>query len=272
MQGAQLLDQEEQAERSGPARAEEVLPALPDAPAAPRDPLSSPISPSVPLVLVAHGSRHPGVSAALDQLAAAVAAESGPERIDISTAFLDLTEPDLGTVAAALAAAGHERAIVLPLLFTQAFHARVDLPETVRKAAQDTGLDLVTADILGTGGDIEAILVDALTDADVPSDAVVLLYAVGSSDPDANAAVMALASRLGSHRGSWDFAAFATCDPRADEQLGRVERLTVLPLFVSPGLLLNQLETAAADHDVRILPPLGNRLAPVIHARYRAAL
>lgn len=212
------------------------------------------------------------MSAALDQLAAAVAAESGPARIDVSTAFLDLTDPDLATAAAAVRAAGHERAVALPLLFTEAFHARIDLPETVRQARQDTGLDLITADVLGTGGDIEILLEATLTEAGIGPESVVMLYAVGSSDAEANAAVMSLASRLGSRRGSWDFAAFATCDPRGEEQLGRVERLTVLPLFVSPGLLLTRLETAAADHGVTVLPPLGNRLAPVIYARYRAAV
>lgn len=161
---------------------------------------------------------------------------------------------------------------MLPLLFTQAFHARVDLPETVRKTVRDTGLDLITAEILGTGGDLEAVLLDALTDAGIGSDAVIMLYAVGSSDLEANAAVMGLASRLGSRRGSWDFAAFATCEPRGTDQLGGMDRLTVLPLFVSPGLLLTQLETAAAEHGVTVLPPLGNRLAPLIYARYRAAL
>lgn len=157
-------------------------------------------------------------------------------------------------------------------MFTEAYHARIDLPDTVRQARQATGLDLITADILGTGADIEAILLDAVGDAGVAGDSVIMLYAVGSSDQEANAAVMALASRLGSRRGSWDFAAFATCDPRGADQLGQVERLTVLPLFVSPGLLLTQLETAAAEHGIPVLPPLGTRLAPVIHARYRAAL
>jgi sirohydrochlorin ferrochelatase len=212
------------------------------------------------------------VSAALDQLAAAVADESGPERLDVGTAFLDLTDPDLATAAASLRAAGHRRAVVLPLLFTEAFHARVDLPATVAKARQETGLELITADVLGTGGDIETLLDASLADAGIGPESVVMVYAVGSSDAEANAAVMSLASRLGSRRGSWDFAAFATCDPRGDEQLGLVERLTVLPLFVSPGLLLTRLETAAADHGVTVLPPLGTRLAPIIFARYRSAV
>ncbi len=212
------------------------------------------------------------MSAALDQLAAAVADQAAADRLEVSTAFLDLTDPDLGATAAALSAAGHQHAVVLPLLFTEAFHARVDLPATVLEAQRATGLDLITADVLGTGGDIETLLDAALAEAGIDSESVVMLYAVGSSDAEANAAVMSLASRLGSRRGSWDFAAFATCDPRADDQLGRVERLTVLPLFVSPGLLLTRLETAAADHDITVLPPLGTRLAPIVYARYRAAL
>ena len=46
-------------------------------------------------------------------------------------AFLDLTEPDLEKVASGLAAEGYERAVVVPLLFTAAFHATIDVPQTV---------------------------------------------------------------------------------------------------------------------------------------------
>ena len=47
-------------------------------------------------------------------------------------AFLDLADPDLSTVARTLVESGHRRAVVVPLLFTVAFHATVDVPEAVQ--------------------------------------------------------------------------------------------------------------------------------------------
>ena len=54
----------------------------------------------VPLIGLAHGSRHPGVSASIADLMAAVSASS---QLTTAWAFLDLTEPDLSTAAQALA-------------------------------------------------------------------------------------------------------------------------------------------------------------------------
>ena len=44
-----------------------------------------------------------------------MAAVSSQEDLDARAAFLDLAEPDLSGVAAELAAAGHRRAVVVPL-------------------------------------------------------------------------------------------------------------------------------------------------------------
>src|SRR5215212_5655735 len=85
----------------------------------------------LPVIGLAHGSRHPGVRSALDELMGAVGDRCGaPAR----AAFLDLTEPDLETVTSSLAADGYEQAVVVPLLFTAAFHATIDVPQTVRTA------------------------------------------------------------------------------------------------------------------------------------------
>ena len=65
-----------------------------------------------PLVGLAHGSRDPRAAAAIDELMAAVA-RSRPGLITTS-AFLDLSEPDLTTAVARLAS---DRAVVVPLLF-----------------------------------------------------------------------------------------------------------------------------------------------------------
>ena len=51
-----------------------------------------------------------------------------------------------------------QRAVVVPLLFTEAYHATVDVPETVRDVAESLPLELVVADILGTGDDVAQLL------------------------------------------------------------------------------------------------------------------
>lgn len=224
-----------------------------------------------PLVLLAHGSRHGEVSASIEALAAATAACAGVG--EVVGAFLDLTDPDLSTVAIRLAAAGHRRAVVVPLLFTPAFHARVDTPAAVRTAADASGIDLVTTDVLGTADDVLTVLVEAAADHAVTADQPVLLHAVGSSRPEANARVGDLAERLQRRRGGPVTAGFATAVPRTAELLPEaLPGTVVVPLFVSPGLLLDRITRTTAALGARVLPPLGTRLAPVVAERFQAAL
>ncbi|MGO1974836.1 MAG: sirohydrochlorin chelatase [Propionibacteriaceae bacterium] len=224
-----------------------------------------------PLVLLAHGSRHREVTASIAALAAATADCTGVG--EVLGAFLDLTVPDLTTVVAQLSAAGHQQAVVVPLLFTPAFHARVDTPAAVAAAADTTGVDLVTADVLGTGDDLLAVLDDVTADHAVAADQPLLLHAVGSSRPEANAGVADLADRWQHRRGGPVTASFATADPRTAELLpAAIPGTVVVPLFVSPGLLLDRIGAAAAARGTRVLPPLGTRLAPVVAERFRAAL
>ena len=148
---------------------------------------------SVPVIGLAHGSRHAQGTEAIERLMAALDAPDRPAR----HAFLDLAEPDLNAVVGELAAAGHRRIVVVPLLFTVAFHTTIDVPQAVvRAAAEHAGVELEVADILGTGDDVAALLLAAAADAGVAPEVSVLLYAVGSSNAAANLAVVELAARL----------------------------------------------------------------------------
>ena len=85
------------------------------------------------LIGLAHGSRHPRVAAGID---AVLAAASPLARAQTRAAYLDLTDPDLAAVASKdLALAGVPRAVVVPSL-TDAFHARIDVPEAVARATE----------------------------------------------------------------------------------------------------------------------------------------
>ena len=229
--------------------------------------MSTPPGPNPPLIGLAHGSRHPGVRAAIEDLLAAVAEQHA---VPVRGAFLDLTEPDLEQVAVELAAAGHRRAVVVPLLFTEAFHATVDVPEAVASAGRRTGLQLRLADILGTGDDVAAVVEDSAAAAGVSDDQALLLYAVGSSRAAANAAVADLARRLARRRTGAVEAGFGTADPRADRVLAALPSPAgVVPLFLAPGLLLDPLRATARDRDLPMAPPLGRRMAGVVWSRYR---
>ncbi|KAB1128951.1 cobalamin biosynthesis protein CbiX, partial [Micromonospora sp. AMSO12t] len=69
-----------------------------------------------PVVLVAHGSRDPRAAEATRALARAVsAARPGTP---VLASWLDHTEPGPAAVLRNLAAAGHPRAVLVPLLLT----------------------------------------------------------------------------------------------------------------------------------------------------------
>jgi sirohydrochlorin cobaltochelatase len=217
-------------------------------------------------------------------------------QIPAGYAYLDLAEPDLHTAAATLAAAGHRRAVVVPLLFTVAFHATIDVPQAVQAAAESSGVELTVADILGTGNDIAELLSTSLTDAGIATGSSVLLYAVGSSNPAANAAVVDLAARLhlrlsgveGGRPPSGNTAhhlpvgqggrppvraAFATCSPGPTEVLDELpDPVAVLPLFLADGLLLDPVRALAAERGWTMVEPLGERAAGIVLDRYQAAL
>jgi sirohydrochlorin cobaltochelatase len=208
---------------------------------------------------------------------ALLAAGSELAGVTSRAAYLDLTDPDLDAVAADLAAAGAGTAVVVPLLFTDAFHARIDVPAAVAAAAGSAGVELRLAPILGTGDDVLEVVARRLRTAGTGAADPILLYAVGSSRPEANAAVADLADLLAVRRRTTVRAGFGTTEPRAADVLADLRAAsevpgTVVPLFVAPGLLLDAVEPVVAEAGWRLAEPLGTLLAPLVSDRYRAAL
>jgi sirohydrochlorin ferrochelatase len=93
-----------------------------------------------PLLLVAHGSRDPRAANTTRALARVVAAAR--PGLDIRVSFLELAEPGPAAVLRTLG----EPAVVVPLLLTNAYHGRIDLP------AQVSGFDVALAPPLGQAG------------------------------------------------------------------------------------------------------------------------
>lgn len=79
------------------------------------------------LITLSHGSRHPGAAAGIERLTQATGLR--PAR----AAHLEFNEPNLTTAALELAQLGETEAIVVPLLFTQGYHQRVDVPRACRR-------------------------------------------------------------------------------------------------------------------------------------------
>ena len=227
--------------------------------------------PDTALIGLAHGSRDPRSAQAIDALMAAAGAllPGVPTR----AAFLDLNPPDLTTVTAGLDVA---RAVVLPLLFSEAFHARTDVPQAMADAARSTGAALTVAPILGLGEPVLAALAGRAADAGIGGADDVLLVAVGSSRPEANEAVVDLAATWSKRRVGEVHAAFATCEPRAVQVLAGLRTtgrtVSIVPLFLAPGLLLDQVAGDPAATGCRVADVLGTTLAGLIAQRYRDAL
>ena len=189
----------------------------------------------------------------------------------VAPAFLDLAEPDLTAVTNELRV---DRAVVVPLLFAEAFHARVDVPQAVAAAAAGSNAELLTAEILGLGPAVLAALRGQAASAGVGAKQDILLLAVGTSDPAANAAVAELAERWSAQRAGDVRAVFATIEPRVSAVLDEqwAELPAVVSLFLAPGLLLDQVGRLAAERGVLVTPPLGTALALLVLERYDAAL
>jgi sirohydrochlorin cobaltochelatase len=201
-----------------------------------------------------------------------MAAVAEQAQIPAVPAYLDLAQPDLSAAAQQLADAGHATAVVVPLLFTEAYHATIDVPETVRDVAGSLSLELVVADILGTGEDVAQLLRQSMDEAGIDDHSSVLLFAVGSSKPEANEAVFDLANRLGQGRRGPVRACFGTCAPGVADVLdGLGEPVAILPLFLADGLLLSPVRALASQHGWRIAAPLGERAAGLVRQRYDSA-
>lgn len=221
------------------------------------------------LITLSHGSRHPGAQPGVSGLTQAAARQLGVTGID---AHLEFDTPDLTAAAGQLAERGHTRAVVVPTLFTTAFHATHDVPEAIVEATADTGLELVPAAGLGQGRDVAAVLAArALIDA--PRTRRIILYPVGTSNEEAAGKTVALGRDVEKLTGIPVTTVPATgrgelVGASGIEAVAR-EDAHLLPLFVTRGLLLDRVRRMWPGS---ISAPLGADLAHIVAARYRSAL
>lgn len=87
------------------------------------------------LVLFAHGSRDPLWHRPIQAVAQAISARAPAVRV--TCAYLELSQPDLAQVTAALAAQGVRHITVVPMFLGVGKHAREDLPVLVAELRAD---------------------------------------------------------------------------------------------------------------------------------------
>jgi sirohydrochlorin ferrochelatase len=226
------------------------------------------------LVLTAHGSEDPR-SAANARAVARRVARMRPG-LDVRLAFCELNTPSLEHVLGGLSG----EAVVTPLLLANAYHARIDIPAQIAQSR----VDVVQADVLGEDPRLISLLRQRVTDlgASRHDERVgVLVAAIGSSDPVANARTRRVAPHLLAGT-SWAGAttAFVTRpEPSLAEAAGRLRRqgarrLVIAPWFLAPGRLPDRVRRFADDAGIALAAPLGaHRLvAETVLDRFDAAL
>ena len=232
------------------------------------------------LVALAHGSRDPRSSETIKALVAEVKGMRPDLRVE--TAFLELSKPSFATVVSKLVRAGHDEIVVVPLLLTEAYHAKVDVPSAVaEQMAKHENVQIRATRVLGLEPAFLEVLDlrmrEALKEARVRELDALVLAAAGSSDPLANQAVNRLARVWGTRHKLPVKAAFASAAPPAAGEAVRAFRnegrrhIAVASLFLAPGFLPDRAaELSLEAGAVAVSAPLGAHpeLARTILARY----
>jgi len=232
------------------------------------------------LVALAHGSRDPRSSQTITALTDEVRAMRPDLRIE--PAFLELCKPSFASVVDRLVRAGYDEIVVVPLLLSEAYHAKVDVPRALTEATErHPNLRIRATDVLG----LEPVFLEvldrrlrsALSDARVRELDALVLAAAGSSDQLANQAVSRLARLWGSKHRLPVVAAYASAAPPTTGEAVRQFRaegrrhIAVGSLFLAPGLLPDRAaELALEAGAVAVSGPLGAdpEVARTVLARY----
>lgn len=232
------------------------------------------------LIALAHGSRDPRSAQTITALVDEVRALRPDLRIE--AAFLELARPSFGKVVDKLVRAGFDEIVVVPLLLSDAYHAKIDVPGAIAEASErHEGVQICATNILGLEPVflevLDQRLREALKAARVRELDALVLAGAGSSDPLANQAVARLARVWGTRHKLPVTAAFAAAAPPAAGEAVRAFRnegrrhIAVASLFLAPGFLPDRVtELATEAGAVAVSAPLGAHpeLARTVLARY----
>ncbi|RWA15121.1 hypothetical protein MBRU_10905 [Mycolicibacterium brumae DSM 44177] len=226
------------------------------------------------LVLTAHGSADPR-SATVTRAIAGRIRRIRPD-LDVRVAFCEQSFPALPDVLGSL----RGPAVVTPLLLADAYHSRVDIPALIAAS----GVEARQAPVLGNDPALLAVFRQRLTEVGVSrhDDGLgVIVAAVGSSDPSANAATAEVARRVASGtRWAASTVGLATRPhpslAEAEEKLraAGAQRIVVAPWFLAPGVITDRVAEFARARGFAMAQPLGahNLVAATVLDRYELAL
>ncbi|MXY14418.1 MAG: cobalamin biosynthesis protein CbiX [Proteobacteria bacterium] len=111
------------------------------------------------LLLVAHGSRHPGSSDEIRALAAKIAQTPGHQFDWVDYAFLEITEPSISEGVLGCVRKGAKHITVLPYFLATGRHVNVDIPTELEKARQEyPQVRITSTPYLGAAKEIPDIL------------------------------------------------------------------------------------------------------------------
>ncbi|MFJ6379467.1 sirohydrochlorin chelatase [Kitasatospora sp. NPDC092039] len=196
------------------------------------------------LLAVAHGSRDQAAGTSIRLLLRTV--RSLRPELPVRCCFLDLARPSL---AEALSQVAGFRPILVPLLLSNGYHQRVDLPAALAAA----GLPLPhLAPVLGPHPLLAEALADRLTEAGAPPHAPVVLAGAGSSDPAALADTARMAGLLAARLGrpvTPSHLSAATPTPHqavADLRAAGHPRIALASYLLSPGFFARRAATTKA--------------------------
>ena len=234
------------------------------------------------LVLTAHGSRDPRSAANARAVARRVAAMR--PGLEVRLAFCELNTPSLVDVLDGLPDSGREapKAIVTPLLLANAYHARIDIPRQIAGCAATERV--WRAPVLGEDPRLVSLLRRRVVELGVSrldERLGVLVVAIGSSDPVANARTAQVAAKLmAGTRWAGATTAFVTRpEPSLAEGVDELHRLgarrvVIAPWFLAPGRLPDRVRGFANDAGIDMAQPLGahGSVAETVLDRFDRAL
>ncbi|MGE0214589.1 sirohydrochlorin chelatase [Mycolicibacterium sp.] len=225
------------------------------------------------LVLTAHGSADPRSAATARSILDCV--RRLRPGLDARIAFCEQSSPNLRDVLATLRG---RRSVVVPLLLADAYHARIDIPAMIAAS----GADARRADVLGEDDRLIHVLRQRLEHAGtsrLDPRIGVLVTAVGSSHPAANARTATVAQELTLTTHWQATTAFAT-GPRptlgeaaAELRARGATRLVVAPWFLAHGRITDRVAAFAAAEGIAMSAPLGThrQVAETVLDRFDAA-
>src|SRR5262245_14259433 len=208
------------------------------------------------LILTAHGSADPRSAASAHEVAHTI--RMMRRDVDVRVAFCEQNIPNLRDVLAVTEGS----AVVVPLLLADAYHARVDIPALIAQS----GVDARQADVLGEDDRLIAVLRQRLTHAGISQldpDVGVLVTAVGSSRPQANARTAMVADYLAQYTRWMSTTAFSTGpSPSLAEAADALRkrgatRLVIAPWFLAHGRITDRVAEFARAQRIPMAAPLG---------------